>query len=314
MLNEKKYVKVSMCKSNVKKSTYYARVCKKGKVSEQDLINKVREKAPYIDINSLEVGLKVLSEVIVECVEAGLDVDLFGLGTIGLKGKGSVKVDDGIKEVIDGAFKKRNEGEKITSGSVAEDEQAAAPLDNAASSIHIEESSTYIEGIEGSYEKDLTSIAKKGVSFSLQFSPSKVVKHHIKEHVEPSFITVKMRQPRINSIEKVYGGDGEPCVIKIKGEDLKIAGEGGNIYIRKENDVYRLPKEAIIQNEPKTLMIITNIPLKSNEKYSIYLNTQYAKMGSRLTSIVRRCVKEFSFTKDDEKQGKPLGALSKKAA
>ena len=53
------------------------------------------------------------------------------------------------------------------------------------------------------------------------------------------------------------------------------------------------PEEAIIQNEPKTLMIVTTIPLKDGVQYSIHL--QYAKMGNRETSIIRRCIKEFNF-------------------
>ena len=49
------------------------------------------------------------------------------------------------------------------------------------------------------------------------------------------------------------------------------------------------------------LMVILNSPLKAGEAYSIHLSTQYAKMGARQTSIIRRCVKEFSFEKIDGK-------------
>ena len=161
MLNQKNYVKLSVCKSNIKKeATYYARVCKKGKVSKEGLIKKVKEKAPYIDIHSFEVGLEILVESILECVEEGLDVDLLGLGTVGLKSKGSLKINKNMEKVLENEINKSIEGaEKPESNIVAKDE------------------------LEGSYEKELAQIAKKKVEFTVQFSASRVVKKHIKEHV-----------------------------------------------------------------------------------------------------------------------------------
>ena len=275
MLNRKNYVKLSVCKSNIKKeATYYARVCKKGKVSKEGLIKKVKEKAPYIDIHSFEVGLDVLVESILECVEEGLDVDLLGLGTVGLKSKGSLCVNENMEKVLENEINKDIEvAEKSDSNIVAKDE------------------------LEGSYEKELAQIAKKKVEFTVQFSPSRVVKKHIKEHVEPSLITTKVRHPKIKSIEKVYAGEGKktPSIIKIKGEDLKLVGEGMGLYIKIQDKILEIPKEAIILNEPKTLMFITGLPLKEGSTYSIHLSTQYAKMGNRETSLLRRCMKEFNF-------------------
>ena len=268
----KKQVKVSVCKSNVRKdSTYYARVCKKGKINKEELVKMVREKAPYIDIHSFEIGLEVLAQVIVESVETGFDVDLFGLGTVGLKGKGSIKMSEPMMKTLDGAFDERD---KVT--------EKADVNENT--------------NIEGNYEKDLSVIAKESVEFSVQFSPSRVVKKHIKEHVEPSFITTRVQKPRIKSVEKVYSGDGKgvPTIIKVKGEDLKLVGDGIGLYIKTNEKVIKIAKEAIIQNEPKTLMFLINEVLKEGQ-YSIYLSTQYAKMGNRQTSIIRRCIKEFSF-------------------
>lgn len=268
----KKQVKVSVCKSNVRKdSTYYTRVCKKGKINKEELVKMVREKAPYIDIHSFEIGLEVLAQVIVESVETGFDVDLFGLGTVGLKGKGSIKMSEPMMKTLDGAFDERD---KVTE---------KADVDENIN-------------IEGSYEKDLSVIAKESVEFSVQFSPSRVVKKHIKEHVEPSFITTRVQKPRIKSVEKVYSGDGKgvPTIIKVKGEDLKLVGDGIGLYIKTNEKVIKIAKEAIIQNEPKTLMFLINEVLKEGQ-YSIYLSTQYAKMGNRQTSIIRRCIKEFSF-------------------
>ena len=290
MLNQKNYVKLSVCKSNIKKeATYYARVCKKGKVSKEGLIKKVKEKAPYIDIHSFEVGLDVLVESILECVEEGLDVDLLGLGTVGLKSKGSLCINENMEKVLENEINSIEGAEKSDSNIVAKDE------------------------LEGSYEKELSQIAKKKVEFVVQFSPSRVVKKHIKEHVEPSLITTKVRHPKIKSIEKVYAGERKSeserslNIIKTKGEDLKLVGEGMGLYIKTQDKILEIPKEAIILNEPKTLMFITDLPLKDNEKYSIHLSTQYAKMGNRETSVIRRCMKEFSFESEMVRGAKKTG-------
>ena len=285
MLNEKKYVSLSVCKSNVKKEgVYYARVRKNGKIKKEDLIKKAQEKAPYFDAHTLEVAFEVLGEVALEYVEEGFDVDLFGLGTVGLKAKGSLKVSEPLMKNIDGAFNERDE---------------------KAGKIETTESDT----IEGNYEIDLTSIAKKDVEFSLQFSPSRQVKKHIKNYVQPARIMAKMQKPKIESVEKVCssGEEGSPSVIKIKGDDLKLVGEGMELYIKTGNKIIQVPKEAVLQNEPKTLMILVNVPLKAGEKYSLGISTQYAKMGNRQTSVIRRCVKEFSFARVGDSRVKKAG-------
>lgn len=285
MLNEKKYVSLSVCKSNVKKEgVYYARVRKNGKIKKEDLIKKAQEKAPYFDAHTLEVAFEVLGEAALEYVEEGFDVDLFGLGTVGLKAKGSLKVSEPLMKNIDGAFNERDE---------------------KAGKIETTESDT----IEGNYEIDLTSIAKKDVEFSLQFSPSRQVKKHIKNYVKPARIMTKMQKPKIESVEKVCssGEEGSPSVIKIKGDDLKLVGEGMELYIKTGNKIIQVPKEAVLQNEPKTLMILVNVPLKAGEKYSLGISTQYAKMGNRQTSVIRRCVKEFSFARVGDSRVKKAG-------
>ena len=285
MLNEKKYVSLSVCKSNVKKEgVYYARVRKNGKIKKEDLIKKAQEKAPYFDAHTLEVAFEVLLESVLEYVEEGFDVDLLGLGTVGLKAKGSLKVSEPLMKNIDGAFNERDE---------------------KAGKIETTESDT----IEGNYEIDLTSIAKKDVEFSLQFSPSRQVKKHIKNYVKPARIMTKMQKPKIESVEKVCssGEEGSPSVIKIKGDDLKLVGEGMELYIKTGNKIIQVPKEAVLQNEPKTLMILVNVPLKAGEKYSLGISTQYAKMGNRQTSVIRRCVKEFSFARVGDSRVKKAG-------
>ena len=303
MINEKKYVKVSVCKSNIKKEgSYYGRVSKNGKISEKDLINIVRQKAPCVDVHNLELALGVLSEAIVECVESGFDVDLFGLGTVGLKGKGSIKVNEAMARYLDGVFDERDKrasGLSATECMVAnveemtEDEKAIAS-DNAEN-----------DTIEGSYEKELTQIAKKSVEFAVQFSPSRQVKKHIAKYVEPAFITAKMQKPKIESVEKVCSGAVVKTanVIKIKGDGLKLVGEGATLYIKTSNGLIKISKEAVLQNEPKTLMVLVNAPLKDGEKYTLGIATKYAKMGCRQTSVIRRCIKEFKFEKLDRRLG-----------
>ena len=142
---KKNYLKVSVNQSNLKSkkngNAYYANVCKKGKMSEEDLINMVKQKAPFIDGHSFETGLKVLVATILECVEEGYSVDLFGLGTVGLKGKGSIKVDGAMEKSLKAEFEKRD-GVKESNGASQTEEKT--------------------EG-EGSYEKELNQIAKKNV-------------------------------------------------------------------------------------------------------------------------------------------------------
>lgn len=266
MLGEKKYVKVLLCKSNVKKeATYYSRVNKIGKIGKKELINEVRSRAPYIDSNSFEVGLEVLAEVMLEYLEVGYNVELFGLGTVALKGKGSLKLKEPLQKNIEGVF--NNIDKRLKE---AKEEEIR--------------------------EKEITGIAKKSISFTLQFSPSRVVKKHVKEHVEPYIITANLRKPKIESIEKVSGAyyNEATSIIKIRGEGIKLVGDGAQLYIKAKDKIIKIEKEAVLQNEPKTLMAIIKIPLKEGEKYSFYLSTQYAKMGNRQTSIIRRCMKDFN--------------------
>ena len=303
MLNEKKYVKVSVCKSNIKKEgSYYGRVSKNGKISEKDLINIVKQKSPCVDVHNLELALGVLSEAIVECVESGYDVDLFGLGTVGLKGKGSIKVNRAMARCLDGVFDARDKraGNAITTEDMVANIEEMTEDEKAIASDNAESDTT-----EGSYEKELSQIAKKSVEFAVQFSPSRQVKKHIAKYVEPAFITAKMQKPKIESVEKVCSGAGgkTASVIKIKGDGLKLVGEGATLYIKTGDGLIKISKEAVLQNEPKTLMVLVNAPLKDGEKYSLGIATKYAKMGNRQTSVIRRCIKEFKFEKLDRRLG-----------
>lgn len=298
MLNQKNYLRLSVCKSNIKnEATYYARVCKNKKIGEQDLIKMVSKRHPYLEDAVITAVVEALGKAILECIEEGADVDLFGLGTVGLKGKGSIKMDEAMAKKLEAEFNQKDE-RAWQAGLIATKEEAEKVGKDAITE----------EGIEGSYEKELCEIAKESVEFAIQFSPSRQVKKHIKEHVEPSCIVMKLRRPKIRSVEKVYSGEGKEAmsIIKIKGEDLKLVGDKASLYIKTKNEVFQISKEAIIHNEPKTLMFITNLPLQ-RWKGSIYLSTQYARMGCRQTQIIRRCEKEFCFEREGEAEAKKAG-------
>ena len=82
-----------------------------------------------------------------------------------------------------------------------------------------------------------------------------------------------MRKPKIESIEKVCSGGGVSGIIKVKGDDLKLVGDGMELYIKAKDKVVQIPKEAVLQNEPKTLMFLVNEPLKAGQVYSIGIST-----------------------------------------
>lgn len=276
MLNGEKYVKLSVCKSNIKeKGSYYTRVCKKGRLTTDDLVNNVKEKTPCVDIHNFKMALEVFSEVLVERLEEGYDIDLLGLATIGLKGKGGVKVDEFLERRLENVFNKRDQ--KVKKEKLEED-------------------------VNEGDEKDLTSMLKKNVEFGVQFTLSSQVKKHIKKYVRPYAITVKTPKPKIESVETAYSYESGLNVIKIKGEALKLAGQAMELYIKTKDKIFQIPKDALLQNEPKTLMFLVNEPLNEGEVYRLGISTQYAKMGNRKTSIIRRCVKDFRFEKRIKEQ------------
>ena len=267
----KNYVRVSVCKSNVskEKNTYYARVCNEGKINKDELLKMVQAKIPYIDSITIEAVAKAIAEVTVDCVEKGFSVDFLGLGTFNLSGKGSVKVSEPLTKNLDGIFKKK------------EDEMQEEDMEV--------------------FNKEITEITKGSVKFKMQFSPSKKVREHIKETVEASIVSVKKEKPVIRKVEKIYSSslDNAPSVIKIEGDNLKLLGDGIELYIKADNEIFQIPKEAVLRNEPKTLMFLVNAPLRSGKEYTLGISTQYAKMGSRQTSIIRRGIKRFNLAKEE---------------
>ena len=100
MSNEKKFLSISVCKSNVKKDTYYGKVAFKGTVSVEELLYTLKEGAPYIDIQMVKIALEKLSNVIVDYAASGYIVNFFDLGSFSLKVKGALDVKKSGKELL----------------------------------------------------------------------------------------------------------------------------------------------------------------------------------------------------------------------
>ena len=90
----KKFVNVSVCKCNIKAKpgTYYARVCKTGRVGSEELLAQLKHAMPYLDVNMMRAGMEKMVELIAELATSGKDVDLFGLGTFSLVVQGAIEV------------------------------------------------------------------------------------------------------------------------------------------------------------------------------------------------------------------------------
>ena len=287
MFIEKRYVKLSVCKSNINKNQYYSRVQNEGKITTEELLSLVKKEAPYLDMAMLEAGMEKLISTMINYIEQGFSVEFFELGSFKLSGKGSLKAKEYMNEALNKVFnEKENIGKEFEKDTF-----------EAAEEDYVESNENYVrnaEEIEGSYNKEITQIAKESIKFNVQFSPSRIIKEHVKKCVEPSIIIAKIEKPKIKKVEKVYSS-GKTSVIKIRGENLKLVGKETGLFIKVEDRIIKIQKEAVIRNEPKTLVFITDIKLKEGLEYSIGLSTQYAKMGNRQTSIIRRCKKSFRF-------------------
>lgn len=290
---EKNQVEVSVCKSNLKENTYYGRVKNKEKITTERLLGLASNEFSFNDTTVLQAEMENLIRVMLEYVEKGFTVEFFNLGSFKLSGKGSLKVKDHMEGAMQSLFNQK-EGKSIVVDGIP---IPTGELANETMNEAIEES---LEETAGSYCKEINAIAKESMTFNLQFTPSHLVKKHVETYVEPSVIMAKIENPRINKVEKLYSCSSAydaPSVIKIEGENLKLVGNKTGLLIKLGKTVFKIPKEAVLRNEPKTLMFLANIPIKDNLEYTLFLNTQYAKMGNRQTSIVRRCVKKFSFEK-----------------
>ena len=99
---QKGFANVSICKSNIKSkpNTYFARVCKTGKVDGEELLAKLKSEAPYIDVNMMRAGMEKMIELIAELVASGKDVDFFNLGTFSLSCAGAVEVNPSMQSYL----------------------------------------------------------------------------------------------------------------------------------------------------------------------------------------------------------------------
>ncbi len=279
MSNEQKYVNVSICQSNIKskKDVYFARVCKEGRVGENELLSILQKKVPCIDINTMRVGLEKLVDVILELAASGMDVDFFGLGTFSLSSVGKIEVESGLQSVL---------GEKDG----ADDRKEEAFLEGESFVASESGTKTYIEKDNANF--DVSDFVKSKPKFALKFAPSIACKKALR-NVQMNLAIKKKHCPSIEKIENVG-----PCVngndvgiIRVIGENLKIAGdeEVAGIYISAENGCeIKINREHILQNTPKMLLILLDHKLKSQEKYTLSIITQYSPVGGKSTTSILR--------------------------
>jgi len=261
--SEKRFVNVLVSQSNIKskKGTYYGRVCKTGRVGSEELLNRLKEASPYIDINMMRAGMEKMMDIIVDLVASGKTVDFFNLGTFSLFCEGAIEVEPAMQSYIDNRY----------------DE-----CENA--------------------DFDVSKAVKKEPKFALKFEPSLACKKTY-ENVKMAFALKKRRAPQIEKIENALpdatteATEGQVSIIRVSGENLKIAGEKEEIgvYIREENgEEIKIKRENIIQNTPKMLVILLHKRLKKDASYTLSIQTQYSRVGSSCTtSIIRKGSKEF---------------------
>ena len=259
--SEKRFVNISVCQSNIKskKGTYYGRVCKTGHLSTKQILLLAKDRSPHINIPLIESALETIADVILDMAAQGYNVDFFNLGTFSLGTSGKI-------EVSEKAMKK------------------------------CEEDANY----------DISDKVKEDVNFAFKFSPSQAVKKSLK-NVKMNLAIKKHRAPKIEKIENVLPPTltKSPAILKIRGDGLKVIGERKEvgIYIEekqqdnrpnaKHKSSYnkkvtqiRISREAIIQNENKTLMIVLDEHLKEGKEYYIKIATQGVS-GGKLGKEVR---------------------------
>ena len=271
----KRFVNVSVCKCNIKAKpgTYYARICKTGRGSSEELLAQLKQVAPYLDINMMRAGMEKMVELIAELATSGNDVDLFGLGTLSLVAQGAIEVNPSQQSYV------RDE----------ETERKNA-------------------------DYDVSDVVVKRPKFSLKFAPSAEAKK-LCENVEMHLAIKKRRAPIIESVENVVpeSANSPVSILKITGENLKIAGESEKIgaYIKEENgEEFKIEQANIIQNTPKMVLILLNKCLKNDASYTLSLRTQYAKMGTTCTTrILREGALQFLWKGVSHGDGDSQGAV-----
>ena len=291
-----KTVDVSIEKSNIKskENTYYARVCKKGRVNTEKLLSILKEKATYIDINMMKVALEKLEEIIFDLVSEGQTVDFLNLGSFSLSCEGKVEIKEGMSHYVDESFSPESDSFRTNN----DDGKTDANVSNA-----LAKREEYIEKKNGDF--NVSKAVLRQPKFKIKFAPSVICKKRF-EDVKMAIAIKKRRAPLIKTLVCVTPESLSSTIsmIKIKGENLKVLGDKKEvgIYIKEENErSFKVEKDAIIQNEPKTLTLLLNNKLKKGATYNISLITQYAKMGSTSTTKILKGT-SFNFTMDREEK------------
>ena len=291
-----KTVDVSIEKSNIKskENTYYARVCKKGRVNTEKLLSILKEKATYIDINMMKVALEKLEEIIFDLVSEGQTVDFLNLGSFSLSCEGKVEIKEGMSHYVDESFSPESDSFRTNN----DDGKTDANVANA-----LAKREEYIEKKNGNF--NVSKAVLRQPKFKIKFAPSVICKKRF-EDVKMAIAIKKRRAPLIKTLVCVTPESLSSTIsmIKIEGENLKVLGDKKEvgIYIREENGrSFKVEKDAIIQNEPKTLTLLLNNKLKKGATYNISLITQYAKMGSTSTTKILKGT-SFNFTMDREEK------------
>ena len=295
---EKAFVNVSICKSNIKskKNTYYARVCKTGRVQTEELLSRLKSEAPYIDINMMRAGMEKMVDIIFNFVANGKSVDFFNLGSFSLASEGKIEVESSMHRYLND---EESESDVFLAAHNADVETMQDGTNRVATFSDESDTNSALKAEKSFIEKenadfDISEAILTQPKFSLKFEVSIACKKAC-ANVKMALALKKRRSPVIEKIERVFSAPSKSpiSILKVKGDNLKIVGENEKIgvYIKEENgERIKIDSENIIQNTPKMLLILLNSRLKKDASYTLSLFTQYASMGSTSTTSLLRMV------------------------
>ena len=291
--SEKRFVNVSICQSNIKskKGTYYGNVCKTGHVSTKQILQLAKDRSPYIDIPMVESALQTIADVILDMAAQGYNVEFANLGTFSLSTQGKIEMRD-----EDLPYQ-----HKVSASSFKQAKSYDIPANLAKSWQKANEEDETIEKVEVDGNYDVSEKVKSEVHFAFKFLPSKALKASMK-NIKMNLAIKKKSAPIIDKVENALPErkEASPQVIKVKGNNLKIAGddERVGIYIEekvdKENtppfmmsDQRKIEVSSLIQNENKTLTFVLDRRLKRGVQYCITIITQ-STLGGKLGKKLRK--------------------------
>ena len=301
---QKTFINVSICKSNIKEETYYARPWSAGRVKSDELLARLKRVIPYVDEAIMSIALQELSNLMVTLIAEGKTVEFFSLGSFSLGVRGAVEVE-------------RNK---------------QSYLQDESRNVATCQAKTMEDMTLGSYNLDVSHFIKKKPTFSLKFEQSPLVKKAL-QNMEVNVSVKKKRSPTIAQIVNVVptslrSANSElPTILRIKGDDLKVVSqmkdveparydasknlikeddergaprEAGSsvaeqvgIYIEESGSghMHKLPMENILKNTPRELLILLDERLEDGKKYELTIATQYVKMGERRVGTLLRVSK-----------------------